>query len=838
MNPSSKNPLELQNELVKSVNNPYVTEGRPSVNNITHPAVESPMKTVPNKDGHYDIVDSSGHVVGHITGAIFGLAESVVNTVKNVGNGIVDAGTSLVSAATDTISNVSHSLVNGVSSTVKKSVTTGSELVSDAANTVGDVSKHIITGTSNGLSNSIGNLRNSILNTEGPESNNSLNNIKASLFASRHSLKVASEKLSTVLSVPNPDPVELKVATAVVNSHIATEVSNLASPNDEIKKSSVKVASVLNNPTASNQEIKEANESLKEYLSNNSLNNIQVSVLAPSAIHQSVLVSRNSLKEASRKLEEVLSVPVPDPVEVKIATAVAEAQIKSELINPETPNDVVKQSASKLATVIENNENHESIKQAAVTLRESLGNNSLANIQVSMLASNVPKANIPTTLVLPSRHTLKEASKKLEEVLSVPEPNPVEVKLATSIVETQIKSELVNPETPNDEVKQSATKLATIIQNNESNESIKQATVTLNQSLGNNSLNNIQVSSVPNPSALASRHSLHESSKVLLNELSKAEPNQSIVKSASQVLKSHLEMEVQQPNTPHDEVKSTAQQLVTVLEDPQSNNQSIQKITQSLHDELEHQKAPTILSTIASGIKTVANGVGSVAHGVVQTTKNVVIDVVDGVAGTVNTVVNTAANMGSHVISGVTGKSDQDNITETETGNNLVKTIKTVGNDLVSKMKSITVKNDCNGPKQNGGHIKNGVSVLNIQGESDVSTRMLLPNNFLTSKHVYFVRYHPNGTNVYDYKFDMKGGNVNNLELRQVNSIWNNNNSVGSVSNTTISNGINVMNNIINNLSNSTQVGGYVRERIADKDEFYNEYKNYKLKYLSLKKNN
>jgi hypothetical protein len=43
------------------------------------------------------------------------------------------------------------------------------------------------------------------------------------------------------------------------------------------------------------------------------------------------------------------------------------------------------------------------------------------------------------------------------------------------------------------------------------------------------------------------------------------------------------------------------------------------------------------------------------------------------------------------------------------------------------------------------------------------------------------------------------------------------------------------MNNIINNLSDSTQIGGYIRERISDKDEFYNEYKNYKLKYLSLK---
>ena len=192
--------------------------------------------------------------------------------------------------------------------------------------------------------------------------------------------------------------------------------------------------------------------------------------------------------------------------------------------------------------------------------------------------------------------------------------------------------------------------------------------------------------------------------------------------------------------------------------------------------------------------------------------------------------------MGSHAITGVTGKPDENNPTETETGKNLVASINAVGRDIVDQMKGIASKSDCNGKKQSGGHIKDGVSILNIQGGHSVSTRMLLPNNFLTSKHVYFVRYHPNGTNVYDYKFSMKGGKVNNLELRNVNSIWNNNNTVGSISDTTISNGINVMNNIINNLSNSTQVGGYVRERIADKDEFYNEYKNYKLKYLSLKK--
>jgi hypothetical protein len=130
----------------------------------------------------------------------------------------------------------------------------------------------------------------------------------------------------------------------------------------------------------------------------------------------------------------------------------------------------------------------------------------------------------------------------------------------------------------------------------------------------------------------------------------------------------------------------------------------------------------------------------------------------------------------------------------------------------------------------------NGVSVLNIEDSSDVNTRMLISNNFLDSKHVYFVRYHPNGTNVYDYKLGLKGGKVTNLELKNINSIWNNGNSVGSISNNTLSNSINVINNVITDLSNSPQVGGYVRNSVADKNDFYNKYKNYKLKYLALQK--
>jgi hypothetical protein len=122
-----------------------------------------------------------------------------------------------------------------------------------------------------------------------------------------------------------------------------------------------------------------------------------------------------------------------------------------------------------------------------------------------------------------------------------------------------------------------------------------------------------------------------------------------------------------------------------------------------------------------------------------------------------------------------------------------------------------------------------GVSILNI---SDDSTRMLIPNNFLTTKHVYFVKYHPNGTNLYDYKMGFKGGAVSNLYLKNIDTVWNNNNPVDYMSNNSITNGIKILNNLITDLSSSSQFGGFIQNRVCDKDKYYYEYKNYKLKYL------
>jgi hypothetical protein len=273
---------------------------------------------------------------------------------------------------------------------------------------------------------------------------------------------------------------------------------------------------------------------------------------------------------------------------------------------------------------------------------------------------------------------------------------------------------------------------------------------------------------------------------------------------------------------------------------------------------------------VETGINTTADFV----NGGVQSVKNVVnkgVEIVEdlstgAISGTKNVLTN-GINSGQSVITTGTdtfNKVSQDILSGTsntitnglETGKDVfntgVNTVENASNNLitgtadaisgtVNTLRSSVLKTpltesqeSSNGKLSQSGGIIGGVSVLNIQDSSDVNTRMLISNNFLDSKHVYFVRYHPNGTNVYDYKFGLKGGKVNNLELRNVNSIWNNGNSVGSISNNTLSNSINVINNVIADLSNSPQVGGYVRNYVMDKNDFYNEYKKYKLKYLAL----
>jgi len=136
---------------------------------------------------------------------------------------------------------------------------------------------------------------------------------------------------------------------------------------------------------------------------------------------------------------------------------------------------------------------------------------------------------------------------------------------------------------------------------------------------------------------------------------------------------------------------------------------------------------------------------------------------------------------------------------------------------------------------QGGGTgISNGVSVENIADHDDFPTRMLIPNNFLNTNHVYFVRSHPYGSHLYNCKLTMNGGNVSNIDIKSMTSIWETDNFSDVLSNNAILNGQSLLNNLIDDLKTS-QLGGYVNQRVSDKDAFYYEYKESKLNYLNLK---
>jgi hypothetical protein len=250
------------------------------------------------------------------------------------------------------------------------------------------------------------------------------------------------------------------------------------------------------------------------------------------------------------------------------------------------------------------------------------------------------------------------------------------------------------------------------------------------------------------------------------------------------------------------------------------------KTAQNVSSNLISGTEKVLTTGINSGVSVIREGtdtINNVSHDILSGTSDVVTNGLHTSAQAINTGVDTVEHASTNLITGTA-----DAVSGLR--NSVLNTSMTESHETPSNFKSSL-------PSQSGGVLLNGVSVLNIEDSSDVNTRMLISNNFLDSKHVYFVRYHPNGTNVYDYKLGLKGGKVTNLELRNTNSIWNNGNSVGSISNNTLSNSINVINNVITDLSNSPQVGGYVRNSVADKNDFYNKYKNYKLKYLSLKNN-
>jgi hypothetical protein len=223
-------------------------------------------------------------------------------------------------------------------------------------------------------------------------------------------------------------------------------------------------------------------------------------------------------------------------------------------------------------------------------------------------------------------------------------------------------------------------------------------------------------------------------------------------------------------------------------------------------------------SGLHTGVEMV-NRTGQGAFELGQTGINTSTSIVKhGVSG-VREIANTGFNKGTEIVT--IGKNGLNQI-----GDTMSSGIHNIRNDLEKTGSNIT-------SEFKGGKSMSGVSVLNLNNDS---TRMLIPSNFLTSKHVYFVRYHPDGTNMYNYKLNMKGGNINYLKLREINPIWTVNNFKDSMPDNVLIQGKQILNNLISDLK-TTQFGGYVEQRVSDKDDYYNEYKNYKLKYLSLKNN-
>jgi Holliday junction resolvasome RuvABC endonuclease subunit len=80
----------------------------------------------------------------------------------------------------------------------------------------------------------------------------------------------------------------------------------------------------------------------------------------------------------------------------------------------------------------------------------------------------------------------------------------------------------------------------------------------------------------------------------------------------------------------------------------------------------------------------------------------------------------------------------------------------------------------------------------------------------------------------------MKGGRVNFLKQVDVVPVWQTNNFTDSAPDGMLIEGKQILNNLISDLK-TTQFGGIINERMMDKDSYYNEYKNYKLRYLAMK---
>jgi len=265
-----------------------------------------------------------------------------------------------------------------------------------------------------------------------------------------------------------------------------------------------------------------------------------------------------------------------------------------------------------------------------------------------------------------------------------------------------------------------------------------------------------------------------------------------------------------------------------------------------------------VIGTLDVGSKIIDTGVNAGNH-VINTGRDILNNTFNTGANIVNDVGKTTYNIGDETLimghrlsTGVLNGVDD----VTHTGINTTKRLINVGKTRLDNSGNIIstgindVKDNLNNTGSNikhvilkggnqqelehsisGGSGVSGVSVLNLNNDS---SRMLIPTNFLTSKHVYFVRYNSEGTNLYNFKLRMKGGRVNFLKQVDVNPVWKKSNFIDSAPDGMLIEGKQILNNLINDLK-TTQFGGIVNERMMDKDSYYNEYKNYKLKYLEIR---
>lgn len=233
-----------------------------------------------------------------------------------------------------------------------------------------------------------------------------------------------------------------------------------------------------------------------------------------------------------------------------------------------------------------------------------------------------------------------------------------------------------------------------------------------------------------------------------------------------------------------------------------------------------------VRGTLDVGSNIVNTGVDLVNTGV-NTGKNILNNGVNTGVGVVNDIgrtayevgeegLNTGANLSYNAIHGIKGVSNVG----INTGKRLLNTgqnrLNSTGRIISSGIN--TVKNDLGQTGQNikhgilrgGDQTISGVSVSNLNNDS---SRMLIPTHFLTSKHVYFVRYNSEGTNLYNFKLQMKGGRVHFLKQVDVNPVWKTNKFSDSAPDGMLIDGKEILNNLIADLR-QTQYGGLVEQRI------------------------